>query len=78
MCQCLVSSPPDAAVVLEGAGSLLTFQAQLNGTWVVFLLKGKNNQVVKARMTLYKSYIWALEVHKITIIIINNHIMFYL
>lgn len=30
---------PDAAVVFEGAGSLLTFQAQLDGSWIVLLLQ---------------------------------------
>lgn len=35
----LVSRLPDAAVVLERAGGLLTFQAELNGTWIVFFLQ---------------------------------------
>lgn len=33
---------PDAAVVFERAGSLLTLQAELNGAWVVFFLQEKN------------------------------------
>ena len=32
-------SLPDAAVVLEGAGGLLTLQTELDGPWVVFLLQ---------------------------------------
>lgn len=33
---------PDAAVVFEGAGSLLTFQAQLDGSWIVLLLQQRS------------------------------------
>lgn len=33
------STLPDAAVVFEGAGSFLTFQAELDCTWIVFLLE---------------------------------------
>lgn len=40
----LVSRLPDAAVVFERAGSLLTLQAELNGTWIVFFLQEKNSK----------------------------------
>lgn len=43
----LVSRLPDAAVVFERAGSLLTLQAELDGTWIVFFLKKKT---VKMRL----------------------------
>lgn len=41
--QC-VHSVPDAAVVFEGAGSLLTFQTELDRTWIVFLLQEQSSE----------------------------------
>lgn len=34
-----IHTVPDTAVVFEGAGSLLTFQTELDSTWIVFLLQ---------------------------------------
>lgn len=35
---------PDAAVVFEGAGGFLTFQTELDCTWIVLLLQEKSRQ----------------------------------
>lgn len=55
----LVSGLPDATVVFECAGSLLTFQAELNGSWIVFLLKGKHSENGKMRLSSFKPFIWS-------------------
>lgn len=34
---------PDAAVVFKGAGGLLTFQTQLDCTWIIFFLKNQRS-----------------------------------
>lgn len=41
-----VCSVPDAAVVFKGAGSLLTFQTELDCTWIVFLLEEQYSESV--------------------------------
>lgn len=75
----LVSRLPDAAVVFERAGSLLTLQAELNGTWIVFFLQEKT---VKMRLRIqnhmfgqefFSASILKMEAHEIQITIILMH-----
>lgn len=58
-----VYTVPDAAVVFEGAGCLLTFQTELYRTWIVFLLKEAESSFnvisknTKFSMQFHKKYI---------------------
>lgn len=45
---------PDAAVVFEGAGRFLTFQTELDCTWIVFLLKEERGEVIYLDIMLKK------------------------
>lgn len=46
---------PYATVMFKSAGGFLTFQAQLNSSWIVFLLKITTTEVIKQETSFLKS-----------------------